>query len=472
MNMEELGKYVEVFISPDKMSADFFLSEDIEWEEITVDMICDYARDKGVVFGIEKELIEKALANRMSSEMITFAKGEPPQEGRDGYFDYKFDVEESKKAGKPKVFEDGSVNYRELNIVECVKVGDVVAEYHPKVDGIPGTNVIGEPVKAGVKRDMAPLRGKGFSKSEDGRFYRSEIDGRPAMKFGQLEISNVFEISGDVDLSTGNVNFRGDIIITGNITSGMTVKTTGTITVNGMIEAAEVSAGGSILVKGGILGGSKANIVSSGDVIALFIENATVKAGENVMTDCIVNGDVHAYKDVIVTKKTAKSGRAGSIIGGRVIANRLIKAHSIGAPGGMRTELRLGVPYKVHKEYMGFKIALENAQAELAKIENAISMMEVKRSTDIDMRTKLIKAKIDKASYVYKYKEICEKTEKNINMGKGACVMVINKLYPGVVLKIDEVAIVTTDEYNTIVLKRKGERIVSQKYVPSMDTEE
>ncbi|MBE5939751.1 MAG: DUF342 domain-containing protein [Lachnospiraceae bacterium] len=466
MGIEELEKYVEVFIAPDKMSADLFMSEDLQEVGITLDMLKDFIESRGVVFGVDENVLSDAVNNHKCYQMITFANGTEVVEGRDGYFDYMFDIENSKRAGKPKIAEDGSVNYKELNIVECVNAGQVLAKYHPKVDGVNGTTVTGDIIKASLKKDMPPLRGKGFSRSEDGLTYTADIDGRPAMKYGMLEISNVFEVSGNVDLSTGNVYFNGDLIVTGNITSGMVVKTTGTITVNGMIEAADVIAGGSILVKGGILGGSKANIQSDGDVIALFIENANVRAGLNVLTDCIVNGEVYAYQDVVVTKKSTKSGKAGSIIGGTVTANRLIKADNIGALTGMKTELGVGIPYKVHREYMGFKMELENAQAELSKIENAIAMVEKRQGVNIELRTKLIKAKIDKASYVYKYREICEKAERNINMGKGAYIVATGTIHAGVILKIDEATTVIDDEYNSIVFKRKEDKIVSFKYTP------
>ncbi len=472
MRTEELGKFIEVFINPDKMSADLFLSEDLSENGIKLEDIYEFIGERGVVFGVDKEVIADAVNNQKCYQMITFAKGKEAVEGRDGYYDYKFDVENSKRSGKPKVFDDGTVNYKDLSIVECVEEGQVLIEYHPKVDGISGTMVTGEVIKASIKKDMPPLRGKGFVVSEDGLVYTAAMSGRPVMNYGQLEIKNVFEIQGNVDLSTGNVNFSGDLIIKGNIISGMTVKATGMITVNGMIEAADVTAGSTILVKGGILGGSKANISSSGDVIALFIENANVTAGQNVMTDCIVNGNVNAYQDVIVTKKSSKSSHAGSIVGGRVVASRYIKAHSIGAPGGMKTELGLGIPYKIRKEYAGFKLALENAQAELIKIEHAIALVEKRPDVDMDLKAKLVRAKIEKSSYVYKYREICEKAERNINKGKGACVMAINRIFPGVFIRIDEAVMTTEDEYKSIVFRRKEDKIVSYKYVPTMDIEE
>ena len=37
--------------------------------------------------------------------------------------------------------EDGSVDYQSMNMVNSVQEGDVLAKYHPAVDGVPGMDV-------------------------------------------------------------------------------------------------------------------------------------------------------------------------------------------------------------------------------------------------------------------------------------------------------------------------------------------
>ena len=73
----------------------------------------------------------------------------------------------------------------------------------------------------------------------------------------------------------------------------MEVRVTGDVVVNGTMEAALVEAGGSVTVKGGIIGMAEAmqdasgpartaHIVCGGELKARFIENAIISAGQNV----------------------------------------------------------------------------------------------------------------------------------------------------------------------------------------------
>ena len=65
----------------------------------------------------------------------------------------------------------------------------------------------------------------------------------------------MLDIPGNVDFSTGSINFLGDINIKGDVLSGFTVRAMGNIHVDGVIEAGSaVEAGGDLVVVKGILG--------------------------------------------------------------------------------------------------------------------------------------------------------------------------------------------------------------------------
>ena len=68
-----------------------------------------------------------------------------------------------------------------------------------------------------------------------------------AARSGHLEFANnafhvrpVLEIKGDVDYGTGNIDFNGDVHIFGDVREGFDVRATGTIIINGLVEAATV----------------------------------------------------------------------------------------------------------------------------------------------------------------------------------------------------------------------------------------
>ncbi len=71
------------------------------------------------------------------------AKGISPIDGKDGYIKYYFDLE---KKLIPKILEDGTVDYRELDIINNVNKGDLLAEAIPPKEGQEGYRVTGESI--------------------------------------------------------------------------------------------------------------------------------------------------------------------------------------------------------------------------------------------------------------------------------------------------------------------------------------
>ena len=76
---------------------------------------------------------------------VHIAKGEPVVDGTDGYFDFNFDTEFNKK---PKVNEDGTVDYWSIHAVEVVEEGQVIAIDIPNLDaeslGVAGLDITTE----------------------------------------------------------------------------------------------------------------------------------------------------------------------------------------------------------------------------------------------------------------------------------------------------------------------------------------
>ena len=118
------------------------------------------------------------------------------------------------------------------------------------------------------------------------------------------------DIPGNVDFSTGNINFLGDVNIRGDVLSGFTVRAMGNIQVAGVIEAGSVvEAGGDLIVVKGILGDGTAIIRSHRSLFSKYIENSTIYVRENLQTDCIINSHIYSDGEVLV-----RSGR-GTIMG-------------------------------------------------------------------------------------------------------------------------------------------------------------
>jgi hypothetical protein len=141
-----------------------------------------------------------------------------------------------------------------------------------------------------------------------------------------------------VDYSTGNVEFVGNVIVRGTIKTGFTVKAEGDVTCQEYVDGGNIIAGGSIFLKRGIKGQGKSRLSAGKDIIAKFIEGASLEAEESVIVDeALIHSNTSAGERIVV------SGTKGSIFGGTVKAGNLVKATFIGSEMAVQTKIKVGV---------------------------------------------------------------------------------------------------------------------------------
>ena len=112
----------------------------------------------GVVYGIDEAMVNAVAEDPMYDTEVIVAAGKPPVEGENGYYEYHFSQDFSKK---PTIRPDGSADFLSIKLIEVVHEGDLIATYHPAVQGEMGTSVRGAEVKPKMVRDMPPLAGRG-----------------------------------------------------------------------------------------------------------------------------------------------------------------------------------------------------------------------------------------------------------------------------------------------------------------------
>lgn len=132
-------------ISNDRMEAYIMLPILGDNEAYTVDELMDAAAKNGVVFGIDCDLISDMVESRNFGHEICFARGQKPQDGEDGRYEFLFDYNLNKQ---PKILDDGSVDYWSVHSVEVVKKGQEIARYIEPVEGKDGKDVFGKVIQA------------------------------------------------------------------------------------------------------------------------------------------------------------------------------------------------------------------------------------------------------------------------------------------------------------------------------------
>lgn len=303
-------------------------------KEISRDMLALALKENEVNFGVDEALLDKLSdAEDRYFHLFLIAEGMLPVHGKDGYV---IDHFPRKKNRELPVNESGQVNYAELNIVNNADKGDVICQIVEPVAGVDGRTVFDKEIPAKDGKKAAVPKGRNTELSEAGSILTAAKPGHVEFDGRNFQVKPVMEIGKNVDYSTGNINFLGDIHVRGDICSGFSVRAMGNITVDGVVEASTIEAGGDLVVVKGVKGNNQAVIKACGSIYAKYLESTIVCAGEKLHTDCIINCSVYSDGEI-----DACSGR-GIIIGGKIRSAGEIKANIVGSKSECVTSIVLG----------------------------------------------------------------------------------------------------------------------------------
>ncbi|WP_274856895.1 DUF342 domain-containing protein [Bacillus methanolicus] len=205
-----------------------------------------------VKHGFNQDEIIRAME---ATEPSTFeiATGIEPKPGKDGWLELKVNMETN--IG-PKVTKDGRIDYREIRTIPTVEKGKVIAVIHPPTPGQIGYTVTNEPIAPKQTFPIVVKGGNGVMVVDD-KIVAIE-SGRPQLEQrGQLvKVSIMPKLThpGNVDLSSGNIRFKGDVEILGEVEERMIVEAEGDIIVHKTVNMAKLIASGAIVTFGNIIG--------------------------------------------------------------------------------------------------------------------------------------------------------------------------------------------------------------------------
>ncbi|MCR5303012.1 MAG: FapA family protein [Lachnospiraceae bacterium] len=331
-------------------------------EAPTREWLLQFLRENGVTRGIIGDTFTKMVKETEYGKEVLIAKGKEPVEGEDGFYEYTFDPDRYKA---PHIREDGSVDYSAVNSLANVRTGQLVAVYHPSVPGTDGFKVTGEDLKAQRVKELPPVRGKHLER--EGNNYIAMVDGKIEEVDGRIDIKQVHEIHGNVNSIMGKVEFFGDIIVYGDVETGVTLRAGRNIEIRGSVSDAVLFAGGDIIVTQGVSGSEKSRISARGSVFSDFLENTQVKAGFDVSVNSILNCDVDAGRDVMV------NGERGVILGGNVHGFNSVKCSEAGNISEIKTFIHVGYMKELYDRYMSYRQQEADLKRKLQDIVNQIS---------------------------------------------------------------------------------------------------
>lgn len=338
----EFGVYkpeIEIEISKEGLSAycrlNMLAAEVKANGPLVVTKILTALEQAGVVYGIDPEKLQGDLPVQ---KRILVATGLMPVAGVDAQLKYfKF----SEK--KPELRSDGGVDHFDIHLIDPVKVGDWLGEKIPATKGTDGLTVTREVIVAKPGRDFALKYDKATVKhltlSEGREVLKAAITGAVAVKNQEIAVDNHLVINGNVDYSTGNIDFDGFVTVRGVVEDCFSVVATHDIAILGDMGVGAValihSKAGSVFIKGGINGKGQARIVAANDVYLKYLSEA------EVICEGALQVGGYAYDAKIKASRVEMMRANSKIVGGSLIAKHQVISGTIGNQYERETEVRV-----------------------------------------------------------------------------------------------------------------------------------
>jgi len=447
----ELSVVSPVFITQDAMAVHWILL-DRRAVEVSPDMIDEWLMDCRVFDDVDREVVEQTASEVASGKHCLgsrlIASGLPPVKGTEPEVIILVDL----ARGVGEVRKDGSIDFRGTNFEPNIHLGQEIAQLIPGMAGVDGRNVRGDTIecKVGPEVKFKPGAAVRVETDEDGiEHYYSEIGGSLKLTTREVAVVETLIIDRNVGFDTGNLEFKGEVIVKGSIGQGFTVKASGDVVVFGTVEdAAAIASGGNISVGRGI-SGRKTRVVAIGDIRTQFVHDAEIRCrGNIVIGDYVHQATLRTDGKILVNKGSGR--RAGSIVGGRVWSMKGIECHTGGSPSSATTQLAAGIdPDQARNldllsrkiDESNRHIARQLSRFHLQRVDVGAIQRLLAASTGPQKKI-LVRAAKQLGEMVQQHRELTlAKKEIEDGMAKGlagAYIAVMERVYPGVEIRIGD----------------------------------
>ena len=311
-----------------------------EGKKLSVEDVRTILEDSGLKTGIKDDIITKMIENNRPLPNVVIAEGIQPGIGENARIETYVKLNKRAKALER---ENGSLDFKDLGEVSSVTKDQKLYRRIPPKIGNPGMDVLGNEIPGLPGKDIKLVTGPGTAiDNNDPDVVVAVKDGEVLIVDGILQIAEVHKVKGDVDYETGNVKFKGSVVINGAVRSGFKVEADGNIEIHGNVEDAEVTSKNDVIVLGGCTGAGNGKIQAGGDVGVKFVENQTLIANR----DIIIHGDSYHAK-MMAGRSILGKGHKSMIVGGTCEAKLSVETARLGSVACAPTIIKVGIDPKM-----------------------------------------------------------------------------------------------------------------------------
>lgn len=347
--------------------------------EVPCNEIFEYLKEQNIIYGImENDIIEYCKDKEYASELIA-ACGKEPINGIDAEIVYNFDTRDEKTFEEDA---DGTIDFRNLSNVINVKKDSILCYIVPAQEGEDGIDVYGNPVDYKKGKNITLNYGQNTYVSEDSIKLLASSDGNVKFKNGKVFVEDVYRVN-NVDISTGNIDFVGNVVISGDVKEGFSVIAAGDIKIRGMVEGAYIKSDGDVIISKGMNGMGKGSIFAKGNITSKYIENATIESEKNIYAEALINSEAKAGESIII------KGSTSTIIGGTTTSNNIIYAKTIGNKKYPETNLTLDLSKYYEEQKLIEKKKRANQHLEKDLFDKNNKLREIDEKSELIMNSSL-----------------------------------------------------------------------------------
>ncbi|MBM3281026.1 MAG: DUF342 domain-containing protein [Candidatus Handelsmanbacteria bacterium] len=442
-----------LWLSPDRMEACFALLPLADPPQpLQPGWLLELLWGTGVRHGIQGKAIEALCAGPLpcgEKRLVRLAKGDLPVEGAVGQVQCY--VAPQLQA---TVLEDGTIDFASLiGGSQLVQVDEVLAELTPTA-GQPGMDVTAAPLAAlpgDASQELGLRAGRNVRQLvRQGRpaLLLSEVAGVAHLVDNTVSVMAVCELQ-DVDGQTGPVEEERDVRVTGSVLSGASIKTSGSILIDGHVDAgALLEAQGDILVAKGI-SGENTRVVCRGNLETKFLQNCSVTVNHNlVVGSFIFQSRVSAGGRVLVMEKGGSRG--GSIIGGEILASKGIEAALVGSKTATPTTVGIAPNPVLAAQLAKLEELAKSLDANILRIMRTLNIdkvdvqqIKLMAERSPPSRRAYLMSYIRKLIEMVQYRDKTERTLEDLKLQGGvsckdAVIRVTKTIFPEVRVRIEE----------------------------------
>jgi uncharacterized protein (DUF342 family) len=338
-------------------------------EKLTPAHIKQALEAAGVQKGINYDVIREILMEQKAVEDVVVARGHPKQDGREGVIELVHPPSEG-------VFvEHNRADYRELNLINNVVEGDLIARITHPTAGKDGFDVRARVLKSRPGKRARFKLGRNVRLNEDGTELFAAKAGYVVRRGDKLSVENILDLP-NVDSETGNIRFHGVVRVRGQVEDAFILEAEKGIDVGGTVGKATVRCKGDIHIRGGAFG---AVLECEGNLYARFLSECTVKcSGDVIVDEYVLHSQVAAKRTVKVTREPK-----GFITGGHIKAGTEIWSPNVGSDvSEVATALEVGAGVSVRKRYEALQERIDSNLAAFDGLRKNLAFLQHQRETE------------------------------------------------------------------------------------------